>query len=214
VARGSIGVDLNTRPNPALARLYGEGVTISNVKNGGPADQAGMKVGDTITAIDGKPIRSGDQLVDEVSSRKPGEKALVSYLRNGQPQQTTVTLADRARLFRDRLGDEDDTPEASQPAEAKLGLSVRALTAELAARLEAPAGKGVLVTEVRPGSFADDVGINRGDVILEVNRQPVNSDEDFRRLQSQLSSGKDVVFLIRQGRGANAGTVFLAGTLP
>ena len=214
VARGSIGVDLNTRPNPALARMYGEGVTISNVRSGGPADQAGMKVGDTITAIDGKPIRSGDQLVDEVSSRKPGEKAMVSFLRNGQSQQATVTLADRARLFAERLGDEDDTPEPTQPAEAKLGLSVRALTSELASRLEVPAGKGVLVTEVRPGSFAEDVGIDRGEVILEINRQPVNNEEDFRRIQSQLSSGKDVVFLVRQGRGANSGTVFLAGTLP
>ncbi|MGH9493028.1 MAG: Do family serine endopeptidase, partial [Terriglobales bacterium] len=214
VARGSIGVDLNTRPNPALARLYGEGVTISNVRPGGPADQAGMKVGDTITAVDGKPIRTGDELVDEVSSRKPGAKAEITFLRNGQPQKATVTLADRARLFRDRLGDDEDTPEEAQPAEAKLGLSVRNLTGELAARLEVPAGKGVLVTEVRPGSFADDVGVDRGDVILEINRQPVNSEDDFRRIQSQLSSGKDVVFLVRQGRGANAGTVFLAGTLP
>ena len=214
VARGSIGVDLNTRPNPALARMYGEGVTISNVRPGGPADQAGMKVGDTITAIDGKPIRSGDQLVDEVSSRKPGAKAEVSFLRNRQLQKATVTLADRARLFSDRLGEEEDAPEATQPAEAKLGLSVRALTQELAERLEVPSGKGVLVTEVRPGSFADDVGIDRGEVILEINRQPVNSEEDFRRIQSQLASGKDVVFLVRQGRGANAGTVFLAGTLP
>jgi len=214
VARGSIGVDLTTRPNPALARLYGEGVTISNVRSGGPADLAGMKVGDTITAVDGKPIRSGDELVDEISSRKPGAKAEVTFLRNGQTQKASVTLADRARLFADRLGDEDDTPEQAQPAEAKLGLSVRALTADLAGRMDLPAGKGVLVTEVRPGSFADDVGVNRGDLILEINRQPVNSDDDFRKIQSQLGSGKDVVFLVRQGRGANSGTVFLAGTLP
>jgi len=214
VARGSIGVDLTTRPNPALARMYGEGVTISNVRAGGPADQAGMKVGDTITAVDGKRIHSGDELVDEISSRKPGAKSEISFLRNGQPQNVTVTLADRARLFRERLGDDDDTPEDTQPAEAKLGLSVHALTSELASRLEMPAGKGVVVTEVRAGSFADDVGVDRGDVILEINKQPVNSEEDFRRIQSQLSSGKDVVFLVHQGRGASGGTVFLAGTLP
>jgi serine protease Do len=214
VARGSIGVDLTTRPNPALARLYGEGVTISNVRAGGPADQAGMKVGDTITAVDGKRIHSGDELVDEISSRKPGAKSEISFLRNGQPQKVVVTLADRARLFSERLGDDDDTPAAAQPAEAKLGLSVHALTSELASRLEMPAGKGVVVTEVRAGSFADDVGVDRGDVILEINRQPVNSEEDFRRIQSQLSSGKDVVFLVHQGRGTNGGTVFLAGTLP
>ena len=114
----------------------------------------------------------------------------------------------------ERLGEDDDTPERAQPAEAKLGLSVRALTADLAGRLQMPAGKGVLVTEVRPGSFAEDVGVSRGDVILEVNRQPVNSEDDFRKIQSQLGSGKDVVFLVRQGRGSNTGTVFLAGTLP
>jgi serine protease Do len=214
VSRGSIGVDLTTRPNPALARMYGEGVTISNVRTGGPADQAGMKVGDTITAVDGKRIRTGDELVDEISNHKPGAKAQISFLRNGQTQNVSVTLADRARLFRERLGDEDDTPAETQPAEAKLGLSVRPVTQDVAARLEAPAGKGVLVTEVRSGSFADDVGVDRGDVILEINRQPVNSEEDFRRIQSQLSSGKDVVFLVRQGRGANAPTAFLAGTLP
>jgi serine protease Do len=214
VARGSIGVDLNTRPNPALARMYGEGVTIFNVRPGGPADLAGMKVGDTITAVDGKPIHTGDELVDEVSARKPGAKAEISFLRNGQPQKAIVTLADRARLFRDRLGDDDDTPDQTQPAEAKLGLGVRNLTGDLAARLEVPAGKGVLVTEVRPGSFAEDIGFSRGDIILEINRQPVNSEDDFRRIQSQLSSGKDVVFLVRQGRGANSGTAFLAGTLP
>jgi serine protease Do len=214
VARGSIGVDLTTRPNPALARLYGEGVTISNVRSGGPADQAGMKVGDTITAVDGKPIHTGDELVDEISSRKPGAKAEITFLRNGQSQRTSVTLADRARLFRERLGDDDETPEPTQPAEAKLGLSVHALTPDLAGRLEVPAGKGVLVTEVRAGSFADDVGVSRGDVILEINRQPVNSEDDFRKIQSQLGSGKDVVFLVRQGRGASSGTVFLAGTLP
>jgi serine protease Do len=214
VARGSIGVDLTTRPNPALARLYGEGVTISNVRSGGPADQAGMKVGDTITAVDGKVIHGGDELVDEISSRKPGAKAEITFRRNGQVQKTSLTLADRTRLFRERLGDDDDTPEQAQPAEAKLGVSVHALIPELAGRLEVPAGKGVLVTEVRAGSFADDVGVSRGDVILEINRQSINSEDDFRRIQSQLSSGKDVVFLVRQGRGANAGTVFLAGTLP
>ena len=98
VARGSIGVDLTTRPNPALARMYGAGVTISDVRSGGPADLAGIKVGDTITAVDGKPIHSGDELVDEISSRKPGAKAELIFLRNGQSQKATVTLDRRAHV--------------------------------------------------------------------------------------------------------------------
>jgi S1-C subfamily serine protease len=67
---------------------------------------------------------------------------------------------------------------------------------------------------VKPSSFADDLGFNRGDVILEVNRQPVNSEDDFRKVTSQLKGGQDVAFLVRQGRGRNAGTIFLSGTLP
>ena len=78
-----------------------------------------------------------------------------------------------------------------------------------------PAGQGVIVQEVKPGSFADDVGLTRGDVILEVNKQPVNSQEDFDKIQAGLKSGQDVVFLVRQrGAGRNGGTIFLAGTLP
>jgi len=58
------------------------------------------------------------------------------------------------------------------------------------------------------------VGLSRTDVILEVNKQAVNNEDDFKKVQSQLKSGQDVVFLVRQGRGRNAGTIFLAGTLP
>ena len=93
-------------------------------------------------------------------------------------------------------------------------MSVRSVTPDLADRLGIPSGKGVLVSEVKPGSFAEDVGLSRGDVILEVNKQPVNSEDDLRKIQTQLKSGQDVVFLVRQGRGRNAGTIFLAGTLP
>jgi serine protease Do len=68
---------------------------------------------------------------------------------------------------------------------------------------------------VKPSSFADDVGLSRGDVILEINKQPVDSEGDFSRVSSSLKSGQDVVFLVRQrGSGRQDGTIFLAGTLP
>jgi len=85
----------------------------------------------------------------------------------------------------------------------------------MADRLDIASGKGVIVQDVKPGSFADDTGLTRGDVILEINKQPVNSEEDFNRIQSTLKSGQDVVFLVRQrGAGRQDGTIFLAGTLP
>jgi serine protease Do len=217
VARGSIGIEFNAQPSPAIQRVYGVGggVTISNVIAGSPAEQAGLKVGDTIIAVDGKEVKSGDELVAEIANRKPGSKAKVGFVRNAKKDETTVTVADRSKLFAARLGDEEQSDTEEQPKESKLGATVRAITPELADRLDIPAGKGVAVQEVKPGSFADDIGLNRGDIVLEVNKVPVNSPEDFTKVETGLKSGQDVVFLVRpRGAGRQDGTIFLAGTLP
>jgi serine protease Do len=85
----------------------------------------------------------------------------------------------------------------------------------MADRLDMEAGKGVIVQDVKPGSFAEDVNVARGDIILQINKQPVNSEDDFTRIESSLKSGQDVVFLVRQrGSSRQDGTIFLAGTLP
>jgi serine protease Do len=217
VTRGSIGVEFAAQPVPAIARVYGvqSGVTISNVVAGSPADTAGLKVGDTITAVDGKEVKNGDELVADIAARKPGSKANLSFVRNGKKEQTSVTIADRSKLFAARLGEDQQGNEEQQPKESKLGLSVRPLTADLAERLDVPAGKGVIVQDVKPGSFADDIGLNRGDVILEINKLPVNSADDFTKIEASLKSGQDVVFLVRpRGAGKQDGTIFIAGTLP
>jgi serine protease Do len=218
VSRGSIGVEFAQEENPAIARVYGAangGVTISNVVPGSPAEQGGLRVGDTIVSVDGKNIKTGDELVANIASRKPGSKIDIGLIRNGKKQDASVTVADRAKLFAARLGEDDEGGEAEAPKESKLGLSVRGITSDVADRLEIPAGKGVIVQDVKPGSFADDTGLSRGDVILEINKQTVNSEEDFNRVASSLKSGQDVVFLVRQrGAGRQDGTLFLAGTLP
>ena len=217
VSRGSIGIMFNAQENPAIARVYGagSGVTISDVTAGSPAEQAGLKVGDTIVSVDGKPVKNGDELVADIASRKPGSKVVLGFIRNNKKQEASVTVADRAKLFAARLGEDEESNGQAGPKESKLGLSVRALTQEMAERLEVPAGKGVIVQDVKPGSFADDIGVARGDVILEINKQAVNSDDDFNRISSTLKSGQDVVLLVRQrGAGRQGGTVFLAGTLP
>src|ERR1700723_260955 len=218
VERGSIGIMFNAQENPAISRVYGAGaggVTVSDVTGGSPAERGEIKVGDTIISVDGKPVKNGDELVSDIASRKPGTKVVLGFVRNGKKQEATVTVADRAKLFAARLGDEEENGEETGPKESKLGLTVRAVTPEIADRLEIPAGKGVIAQDIKPSSFADDVGLTRGDVILEINKQPVNSEEDFSRISSSLKSGQDVVFLVRQrGAGRQDGTIFLAGTLP
>jgi serine protease Do len=215
VARGSIGIRFDQEEKPAIARVYGagSGVTISSVVAGSPADQAGLKIGDTITSVDGKKVTKGDELVADIAGRKPGSKVTLTFMRNGKQQDTTVTIADRAKLFARELGDEEENEE-SAPKQSKFGVTVRKLTPELAERLDLPSGKGVIVQDVKPGSFAEDVGMGRGDVILEVNKQPVSSEEDFSRIESSLKSGQDVVFLVRPRGATQDQTIFYAGTLP
>src|SRR5579862_2937537 len=217
VSRGSIGIMFDAVENPAIARVYGSGsgVTVSSVVAGTPADQAGLKVGDTITTVDGKKVSKGSELVADIASRKPGSKVTLGFLRNGKPQEATVTIADRAKLFAARLGEDQGGEDENTPKPSKFGVTVRKVTPEMADRLDMPAGKGVIVQDVKPGSFAEDIDLARGDVILEINKQPVNSEEEFSKIESSLKSGQDVVFLVRQrGTSRQDGTIFLAGTLP
>ncbi len=215
VARGSIGIEFSAQPNPAIARLYGSGVTVSNVVPGSPAEEAGLKIGDTITAVDGKEVKSGDELVDDIASRKPGSKAKLTFVRNGKKDDATVIIADRSKLFAERLGEDEDNQGEEAPKPSKFGVTVRSITPDMADRLGIAANKGVVVQDVKPGSFAEDLGLNRGDVVLEVNKQPVNNADEFSKIESSLKSGQDVVFLVRpRGARAQDGTIFLAGTLP
>lgn len=217
VARGSIGVEFNAQPNPAVLRVYGikNGVVISNVIANGPAAKAGLKTGDAIVAVDGKEIKSGDELVAEIAQRKPGTNIKLTYLRDGKRSDANVTVADRMKLFGSRLGlSDEEQEEAPGPKETKMGITVRDISPEQADRMGLQ-GKGVQVVEVKPDSFGDTIGVSRGDIILEINKQPVTDAATFDKLQSQLKSGQDVVLLVRpRGSTKDAGPVFMAGVLP
>ena len=217
VSRGSIGVEFNAIVNPAVQRVYGvtSGVTIANVTPNGPAQKAGLQTGDTIVSVNGKTVATGDELVADISAIKPGSTAKIGYVRNGKQNTADVTVADRQKLFATRLGDEDEGGEQAKPQESKLGVNVKDITPEIADRMKLPNSKGVIVQDVKPDGFGDTVGVSRGDVILEINKQPVNSESDFHKVESQLKAGQDVVFLVRpRGLGPNGGTVFMGGTLP
>lgn len=215
VIRGSIGVQFQGVLSPAVQRVYGfkSGVLVSLVVPKGPADQAGMKGGDIITTVDGKPIKDGDALVTDIAARKPGTSVRLGYLRDGQSATATLTIADRAKLYAAQpvsQNGESGPQSAPNAAQGKLGLTVEPIPGPLAGK----GVKGVLVTQVKPGSFADEAGLQAGLVITELNRQVVTSVEQFQTLVSALKAGQDVGFRVVDSRNPTAGGNYLGGTLP
>ena len=215
VIRGSIGVQFQASLNPAVQRVYGfkTGVLVNQVTPKGPADQAGLKAGDIITTVDGKPIKDGDALVTDIAARKPGSTVHLGYVRSGQTSTATLTIADRAKLYAAQplsQNGQNGPESAPNASEGKLGITVEAVPGPLASK----GIKGVLVTQVKPGSFADESGLTPGLVITEINRQPVTGIEQFQSLVSALKAGQDVGFRVVDSRNPTAGGTYLGGTLP
>jgi serine protease Do len=217
VERGSIGITFSAETSPAVTRMYGggKGVVVQDVTPSGPAAEGGLKPGDSIVSVGGRAVNAGDELVADVSSHHPGEKLKIGYLRNGKQEEATVVVADRQKLFGAQLGTGEDDAEEQAPKEGKLGITVKAVPEAVTKRLNLQPNQGVIVVDIKPGSFADTVQIGRGDVIIEVNRQPVSDPQSFARIEAGLKPGQDVVFVVRQaGQGREAINSFLGGTLP
>ncbi|MGC1359902.1 MAG: trypsin-like peptidase domain-containing protein [Silvibacterium sp.] len=216
VDRGSIGITFQPNLPPAVAHVYGfkNGVLVSSVQPGFDADKAGLKAGDIITTIDGRPVKDGDDLVNDISARKPGSTIQLGYIRNGKQATATVTIGDRTKMMEslnNNQGNGNNPSEGqnSENAQAKLGISVIDLPQG------APAGlHGVLIQSVKPGSFADEIGLAEGAVIVSINRHPVHSLNDFRAIVAGLKSGDDVAFEIVDPQQPNGGSFYRGGTLP
>jgi serine protease Do len=214
VTRGSIGIEFKEGLPGAVNRVYGfkTGVLVQRVRPGGPADKSGVKVGDIITTIDGRSIKDGDDLVNEIASRRPGSTIRLGYMRDGKQGDTTITIGDRDKVFAD-LGTEqaeaspDDKGDAG---EAKLGIVVRDASPSTTAKLHTP---GVVVQSVRSGSFADLQQLEPGLVIVRINKQPTGTKEQFDAVVSKLKTGDDVVFEVIDPRHPDSGLNYLGGTL-
>ena len=217
VTRGSIGISFQQNQPPQLLRSFGaeQGVVIGSVQAGGPAEKAGLKQGDVILAVNGEAVKNGDELVEKVSDTPVGQSVNLRIMRDKKQQDIKVEIGDRALVFADRFGSgEEEADTAPEGTDVKFGFSIQNLTPELAGRLGISETKGVLVTAVDANSFAEDVGLERGDVIVQINQQTVNRVDDVQRIQRGLKSGDDVVFLVQQVRGGNSESKYLAGTLP
>ncbi|HEY0309239.1 MAG TPA: trypsin-like peptidase domain-containing protein [Acidobacteriaceae bacterium] len=216
VVRGSIGITFQAALPAAVGRVYGfnSGILVNTVEPKGPAAAAGIQPGDIITTVDGKPVKTGDDLVADISVRRPGTTAKIGYMRDGKQSTATVAIADRAKLFAGLLGgaQEEATPDQSNSSESKLGITAGAVPMDMASKLGIPGG--VIVKAVRPGTFADDIALPVGVVITSINRKPVTDLNSFNAAVNSLKSGSDVVFIVRDPRNKAAGNTYVGGTLP
>ena len=200
VSRGYIGValrDVDPDLQSSLGLPRGEGALVQDVTTGSPGARAGIKPYDLIVAVDRQPVRSNDALIREIATRPPGSAARIELLRDGRPMELSLKLAERAprvtpssapTLPAGRGLDQDDTVE--------LGLTLIEIDESNAHRFDVPAGMtGLLVQRVEPFSPAYDAGISRGQILLEINRRPVNSVAAYRRLVQAQAGGVLAVFL-------------------
>ena len=212
--RGSIGIRFNQGLPAAVNRVYGfkNGVLVQQVQPGGPAEKAGLKAGDIILTIDGRTIKDGDDMVNEIAIRRPGSSVRLGYLRDGKQADTTVSIGDRDKVFAD-VGEqqaEANPDEKGDPGEVKLGVVVREISPATAAKLNTP---GVVIESVRSGSYADLQGLEPGLVVVRINKQPTRTKEEFNAVASKLKSGDDVVFEVMDPRHPDEGINLVGGTL-
>jgi serine protease Do len=214
VVRGSIGIQFRPNLSGAVNRIYGfkTGVLVQQVQPGGPADKAGLKPGDIITHVDGRPIKDGDDLVNEIASRKPGSSIRLGFVREGKPTDTTVTVGDRDKVFAELNNPQANSApnEEGDAGESKLGIVVRETPPAVSGKLHA---QGMVVQSVRTGSFADLQGLEPGLVIIRINKQATSTKAQYDVVVSKLKIGDDVVFEVMDPRRPGDGINYIGGTL-
>jgi serine protease Do len=199
VTRGYLGV-LIQKVTPDIAESLGMdkgyGALVASVSKDGPAEKAGVKVGDVIVEFDGKEIKDSGDLPIIVARTAVDKKVRMKVLRDKKEVVLAVSVGEL----------KEEEVVASVPEKGELGMTVQRLTPQIAESLGLEKADGVVVTAVEPGSAADEAGIRRGDVILEVDRKSIRNLDEYRKSIAGIRKGKGVLFLVRRGES----TLFLA----
>ena len=222
VTRGSIGIkftqsDTDRARAELLANHVNQGVFVEYVAPGGPSDKAGLKDGDIIVDINGKPVRDGDDLVATVTATPIGTPLNLTVVRDGKRENYKVVVGDLSQVFPDQFGSrEEQSSNNAEGTVASFGMSIENLSEQKRSSLGIKEKGGVQVVEIEPNSFAEDILLQPGDVIISINNQPVNSVEDVTRLKNTLKPGAAVQMRILR-RANNRGDwqpAYVAGILP
>jgi serine protease Do len=203
VTRGVMGVlvDRNFTKSSAeaLGVKGGGGALISSVTPGGAASKAGIEPGDVIIEYNGRPVTDNEALVAMVIATKPGTSVPVTVMREKQRRTLNVTIEEldlEAEAGGRTARGGGQTPDA-EPTQAGLGLTLEAITPDIARETELPRNRGgAIVSSVERNSAAFNAGISRGDIILEVNRQPVSNPSQVTRALQSAPPGTPVFLLI------------------
>jgi serine protease Do len=157
--------------------------------------------------------------MDRVADASVGETMKITVLRNGKKEDFNVVIGDRNKVFASQLGGpRSEDSGQSEGTQAKFGITIKDLNNALRESLAYKGPPGVVVTEVEPGSFADDIGLLANDIITNINRHPVTSKDELIRLQSTLKPGDAVAFRVMRAGGTRNqqewAPLFVPGTLP
>ena len=194
VTRGWLGVGFQEL-TPELAEYYKvkDGVLITHVIKGDPADKGGIKVKDIIIKIDGKPIPNARELSRTIAGIAVGKKTAILLIRNGKAKTVYINIAKRQ--------DDESLVRKETESSDELGLMASELSPETARQLGYDENeKGVIITKVKPGSKAEQAGIRQGDLIKEINRRPVSTLNDYQEKMQKIKKGETIHLLIKRSR--------------
>jgi serine protease Do len=200
VSHGYMGVGI-TDVTPDNAKFFhltkDTGAVISQVEPDSPGAKAGLRVGDVITQVDGHDVADAGQLQVLVGARPPQTKIVLTTLRDGKEMSISVVLGDM-----EHHSVEDSTNSGEEHGKMRWGLSLEDLTPEVRQQVQAPSElHGAVIAAVQPASSADNAGLQQGDIILEVNRKPVQSAADVQSALANAPKGQDALLLVWSSGG-------------
>ena len=200
VKRGMIGITIQPVTSDVAANLNlpaARGAIVSAVQPGGPGDQAGIKRGDIIVAVNDQQVDDNNNLRNIVAATAPGTPVGVTLIRDGREQKVRLTLAELPASTASSRGEGRGDGAARGD---RFGLTLEPLTPDMASRLGlSPTDQGLLVSRVEPGGVAADAGIRQGDVVQEVNRQPVRTTAEFTAAAERSGTRPALLLINRRG---------------
>jgi serine protease Do len=197
VTRGWLGVSIQDL-TPDLAEYYGvkdgKGALVGEVFKGDPADKAGIEPKDVITEVDGEKIENSRDLSQKIAGIPVGGEITLKGIREGKERTFKVKIAKRT--------EDKDTLATTQPAEqSDLGMTVAALTKELARQFDLSEDEGVVVVNVEQGGPADKADVQQGDLILEIDHKAIKNLKDYNSRIKEVKTGDTVSLLVKRRRG-------------